>query len=255
MELRRYLSIARRRVLLIVAIVGAALVAGWLVTPRESTYTATTTLYVGSRSIDIDPQSGEVTSERVAGFDRLIQTFTALLQSDPVAREAADEADVERAPGVVQAATSARQVANTNLIRVSVTDRDPAVARALGNAVSDAFVSQIQSFEPRDAENAGGEVVSVYQRAGLPGAPNPSPLLRNLVLAGLFGLLVAAGVVALLEVVDISLRSSEDVERRLELPVLGVVPALGDELPVPPALRVQKLPVTRQPAEQAAPGG
>jgi capsular polysaccharide biosynthesis protein len=253
MELRRYLSIARRRVLLILAISAAALVAGWFVTPREHTYTATTTLYVGSRSIDIAPESGEVSSDRVVGLDRLIQTFTAMLQSDVVFREAADEADVGRRAGAISANTRAEQVPGTNLIRVSVTDSDRATARALADAVAKAFVEQVREFEPRGSP--AEQVVSVYQKARLPGAPDPAPLVRNLVLAGLFGLIVAAGVVTLLEVVDISLRSSEDVDRWLELPVLGVVPALGDELPVPPALRVQTMSMAWRPAERVAPGG
>lgn len=245
MELRRYLSIVRRRALLILAIVAAALAAGYFATPRDKTFTATTTLYVGSRSIDIDPRSGDVSGQRVAGFDRLITTFTAMIRSRPVADDAVREAGINRPAGAVSAATEAEQVPNTNLIRVSVTQDDPAAARALSNGVAEAFVAQIREFEPRDTATSE-EIASVYQRAGLPG-PNASSLPRNLALAGLFGVLVAGALVALLEYMDISLRSSEDVERHLELPVLGVVPALGDELPVPPAKRVRRLPTLKQP--------
>jgi protein tyrosine kinase modulator len=244
MELRRYLSIARRRALLIIAIVVAAVLAGWFVTPRTKTYTATSTMYVGSRSISVDPRSGQVSGDRVAGLDRLILTFTAMMRSNPVAASAVDNAGVNRQAGAVAAATVAKQVPNTNLITVSVTDHDPAAARALANGVSAAFVNQIQQFEPRDAQNPD-QVVSVYQRASLPSVPNPSSLARNLALAGLLGVLVAAGVVALLEHLDISIRSSDDVERHLELPVLGVVPSLGDELPVTQASRVRILKPSR----------
>jgi capsular polysaccharide biosynthesis protein len=244
MELRRYLSIARRRALLIIAIVVAAVLAGWFVTPRAKTYTATSTLYVGSRSISVDPRSGQVSASYAAGIDRLIQTFNSIIGTTPVADAGIKAADVSRQPSAVAAATKAAQIPNTNLIRVSVTDRDPAAARALANAVSTAFVERIQTFEPRDAQNPD-QVVSVYQKASLPSAPNPSSLARNLALAGLLGLLVAAGVVALLEHLDISIRSSDDVERYLELPVLGVVPSLGDELPVTQASRIRTLKPSR----------
>ena len=43
----------------------------------------------------------------------------------------------------------------------------------------------------------------------------------------LFGLLVGAALVFLLDYLDLSLRSTDDVERLLELPVLGVIPAFG----------------------------
>ena len=245
MELRRYLSIVRRRLLLILAIIVAAVAAGWFVTPRTETYTATSTLYVGSRSITVDPRSGEVSASYAAGIDRLIKTFNAIIGTTPVAGAAIKAADVNRQPGAVAATTQAEQVPNTNLIRVSVTDRDAATARALANGVSTSFVKQIQAFEPRDAQNPD-QVVSVYQRAGLPSASNPSSLARNLALAGLLGILVAAGVVALLEHLDISIRSSDDVERHLELPVLGVVPSLGDQLPVTQASLVRTLRPSRR---------
>jgi capsular polysaccharide biosynthesis protein len=251
MELRRYLSIVRRRALLIFVIVAAAVVAGWFVTPRDKTYTATSTLYVGSRSISVDPRSGQVSGDRVAGLDRLIKTFNAMIRTTPVAAAAIESAGVNRQPGAVAAATESDQVPNTNLVQVSVTDSDPATARALTNAVSTSFVSQIQAFEPRDNLNPD-QVVSVYDTAKLPSAANPASLTRNLALAGLLGILVAAGVVALLEHLDISLRSSDDVERHLELPVMGVIPSLGDELPVTPASRVRTLrapPRTRPPRD------
>jgi capsular polysaccharide biosynthesis protein len=254
MELRRYLSVARRRALLILAVVAAALIAGWLITPRDKTYTATSTLYVGSQSINTDPSSGEVSGDRVAGFDRLIHTFTAMLSSAKVAQAAASEADVDRTAGAIGASTKAQQQPQTNLISVSVTDPDPAVARTVVNAVSDAFVEQAREFESQDRVDSG-RVVSVYQYAGLPGSPNSSGLARNLALAGLFGLVVAGAVIALLEHLDISFRSSEDVERHLELLVLGVIPALGEHLPTAPATRIEGVTANRANVETGAPVG
>jgi capsular polysaccharide biosynthesis protein len=245
MELRRYLSIVRRRLLLILAIIAAALVAGWFATPTTiTTYTATSRLYVGSRSISVDPRSGQVSGDRVTGLDRLIRTFSEMMRSTQIASRAIDSTNLHRSPAIVAGSTSAKQVPRTNLIDVSVTDRDAGAARTLANAVSVAFIRQIQEFEPRNSENTE-QVASVYQRAGTPSVPNPSSGSRNVALAGLLGVLIAASLVALLEHLDISLRSSDDVERHLELPVLGVVPSLGDTMPVTPASRVR----TMQPSQ------
>ena len=233
MELRRYLSILRRRMLLILAIVVAALAAGWLITPRTHQYTASSTLYVGSAAIG----SGDISGDRVAGFDRVIKTFTAMLPSEKVVRAGVSSAGVDRSVGAVAGVTQAAPVENTNLIKLSVTDNDPAAARGLANGIADAFVRQINKVEPATGQTS--HVLSVYERAWTPSAPDPSNLLRNLVLALLLGLVIAGSVVGLLEHLDISFRSIEDVERRLELPVLGVLPSLGSHMPVPPAARVQ----------------
>ncbi|MBV9951292.1 MAG: hypothetical protein JO291_05045 [Acidimicrobiia bacterium] len=234
MEIRRYLWIVRRHFFLMVAIVVAALVAGVLVTPRHSTYTATSALYVGSRSVDITPTSGEVSGDRVAGLDRLISTFAAMATTEPIAADAARLAAVQRSASDIVAETSAQQVTGTDLIHVSVTDSDPALSRTLADAVATALVQQVHTFEPRSAKSSNEQVISLYQTAQAP-VRNSRGLVRNLVLAGLFGLLAAAALVALLEYLDVSLRSADDVERLLELPVLAVVPALGRELPILPS--------------------
>jgi capsular polysaccharide biosynthesis protein len=237
MEIRRYVSIIRRRLILVVAILAAALAAGFLITPRVRTYTSTSTLYVGSRSIDINPQSGQVSADRAAGLDRLIKTFTALVPTRPVAEAALKATGAKRSPDQVIANTSAKQVTDTELIEVSFTDSDPGVSTMLANGVGSALVEQIRSFEPR--ASTGDQVLSVYDTARGLGSPNSSGLGRNLALAGIFGLIVAGGVIALLEYLDITIRSADDAERLLELPVLGVIPASGNEVPISAAVSIR----------------
>jgi capsular polysaccharide biosynthesis protein len=238
MEIRRYLSILRRRLPLALAVVLVALAVGWLVAPRTHRYTATSTLYVGSRSIDINPLSGQVSGDRVAGLDRLISTFTALVPTEPISAAAVKAAGVPRTAGQVGAGTTAKQIPNTDLISVSYTDSDRAVSEKVTNAVAAALVDQIHAFEPRTAGSTD-QVISIYQAASLPTTPNPNRLASHLALAGLFGVLIAGLLIALLEYLDITLRSADDAERQLGLPVLGVVPALGAELPVPRAFSVR----------------
>lgn len=254
MEVRRYLSIVRRRFILVILIVAAGLTAGWLITPREKEYTATSTLYVGGREIDVDPASGELSQNRALGIDRLITTFTALVKTRPVATEAIEEADVQRTPSRVIASTGAQQVVGTDLFAISVTDRDPIVAQVLANSIAESFVSQIRELEPPDIET-DREVVELYERARTPTTADSTDLIRNMLLGGLFGLVVAGAVLALLEHLDITVRSADDVERRLELPVLGIVPALGDQLPVTPSAAVSTLPTIQRGTTRSKPVG
>jgi capsular polysaccharide biosynthesis protein len=243
MEVRRYLSIVRRRALLILVIIAASLVAGYLVTPKQKTYTATSTLYVGQQTIDIDPRSGIVNGSYAQGVDRLITTFLEMLKSRRIARTGIQDTGVERTTTEVQAAVTAVQPIATNLINLSVTDPDPATARALANGIGKAFENQINDLQPTSTDEP---IVSFFERASLPTVPEPSDLIRNMGLAFVFGIIVAGGLVALLEHLDITLRSNDDVERHLELPVLGVIPALGERLPTPPPARVEGLEQVQQ---------
>ncbi|HEX4490324.1 MAG TPA: hypothetical protein VH914_03875 [Acidimicrobiia bacterium] len=248
MELRRYLSILRRHVVLVLAIVLAAVAAGYLVAPKGHTYTATSTLYVGERSIDIAPTSGQISGNRVAGFDRLIGTFSAMVSTDKVAAAAITAAHVDRGPGQVASETTAKQPTGTNLIRISVTDRSAAASQALADGAASALIDQVRSFEPRATTGASDQVLSLYESAP-PATVNHSPLKRDLGLAALLGLIVAGIVLALLEHLDITVRSAEDAERELDVPVLAVVPSLGRRLPLSPTASAdERLPRAKESA-------
>jgi capsular polysaccharide biosynthesis protein len=123
----------------------------------------------------------------------------------------------------------------TNLIYLTVTDADPVVAQQAANAIAQQFVKQIEKIQPVATGSVsganGGPVVSpvsVFQPALLPVLPVPNQLRSNLILSGVFGLVIAVGLVMLLDYLDLSVRSPEDLEKKAGLPVLGVIPRLPE---------------------------
>ncbi|HVX18969.1 MAG TPA: hypothetical protein VHA73_13140 [Acidimicrobiales bacterium] len=251
MELRRYLSIARHRLPLIIVIVLAALLGAYLITPRQSRYSATTTIYVGPKTLSLNQtgaaaQAGSATT----GYDRFINTFVQMIQTLDIADSAQARADVPRTPKEVLSEVSAQQIFATNLMQITVTDRDPTVAKQLSQAVSDAFIAKANTLsQGNDAE----AYVTVLQPPVLPTTPLDNGIIRNMLIGLALGVVVAGIVVALLEYVDITIRVPDDVERRLGLPVLGVIPALGDRLPTSRTTRVQPARASRRHEPTSAP--
>jgi capsular polysaccharide biosynthesis protein len=230
-ELRRYFAILRRRGLLIALTVAAGIVASYLSTSRVEVYTAQSTIYVGSRRIEV------VSGDFSVGLDRIIQTYAAMIDSDPTAAEALDATGLQRSTQSVVDATEVAPAPGTQLLRVTVRDSDPSAAQQLANGMANAFVEKISSFEPSAAPQPG-EVPQlpayVYERAQLPTSPIPTGLGRRLFLGALFGFVLAAACAFLLEYLDVTIKSAADAERWLGLPVLGVIPV---ERPIgaPPA--------------------
>jgi capsular polysaccharide biosynthesis protein len=225
-ELRQYLSILRRRLALVVVTTLVGVLFGWLATPRVSSYSAQSTIYVGARQFGLSG-AGVPSQDILQGVERIGQTYALMIMSQPIAQAALSRTGLQRSASSVVSATSAAILPNTQLLRVVVTDSDPVVAQELGNAVADAFVEKIQTFEPT-APAQEGSVPSlpayVFERARLPTAPHSNGVGRNLFLGGFFGFLVAVGLSFVLEYLDITIKSPADAERRLELPVLAVIP-------------------------------
>lgn len=219
MELRRYLHVLRQRLVLVVLSVVAGVAGGYLVSHTTPQYRAETSIYVGSRD------QNAVSSDDIIQLDRIIATYAAMVPSSPVAQGAIQASRAPRSVGQVTGETSAVVVPNTNLIAITVTDVDPAVAQSLANGVAASFIAQVQDLAASSGAAASASPsVSVFQQASLPGAALPTTLKRNLAIGALFGLIVSIGAVLLIDYLDISIKNAEDLEYHSGLPVLGTIP-------------------------------
>ncbi len=69
--------------------------------------------------------------------------------------------------------------------------------------------------------------ISIVDRAAIPIGPFAPSLTRNLALSFLLGAMLGVGLALLLEFLDDTLKTPEDIEHKLKLPVLGIIPKLG----------------------------
>jgi len=74
--------------------------------------------------------------------------------------------------------------------------------------------------------NSRGNNVRLIERAGVPGAPFSPNLRRGVALGGAVALLVALGLALALDHFNDTIRTPDDVTRRLGLPFLGLIPAV-----------------------------
>lgn len=231
MELLHILSILRKRLLLLVlaAVVGATL--GWAVTSREPTYVATSTIYVGSRQIEFD-DSSQLNESRNRALDRFVLTFATMIDSETIAQQALQRTGIQRSASSVVEATQPQPVPLTQLLYIHVDDRNPTTAQSLANGLAEAFVEAVQQFEPGDDASGGeGELPAlpayIFESAKLPTVPQPSGAARNMMLGAVLALVATVGATLAFAFLDLRVRTPEDVERRVDLPVLASVPVLA----------------------------
>ncbi len=234
MELRRHLAVLRRRILLIILCVAVGGAIAYATTSRTSVYTARSRIYVGTKQI---VESGSVSNDMLVGLERVIRTYALMIDSVTVAADA-----LKRVPRInitadqLVAATTAFGEPQTQLLTVRVASTDPVVAQELTNAVTAAFVDKIQTYDPATPPAEGQppqQPAYVFETAKLPVTPAASQVPRRVILGLLFGFVFSAGVAFLIEYLDITVKGVADAERRLELPVLGVIPVERQRALVP----------------------
>lgn len=112
---------------------------------------------------------------------------------------------------------------NRKQFRLKALEREVRVNKDL----YDAFFKRIQETSATsDLQTANARILD---RAFIPEYPVKPRKKLVVGIAGLLGLMISCGIAFLLEMLNNTLRTSRDVEERLNLPVLGVLPRLTDK--------------------------
>ncbi|MDX1679901.1 MAG: polysaccharide biosynthesis tyrosine autokinase [Akkermansiaceae bacterium] len=83
---------------------------------------------------------------------------------------------------------------------------------------------EMKQVAERISEKIPEEIVEIHEHPVVADSPVSPNFMLNMVLGGVLGLVFGVGVAFFLEYIDTSVKSLEDVERYLQVPVLAVVP-------------------------------
>jgi succinoglycan biosynthesis transport protein ExoP len=180
-------------------------------------YRASTTLLVNQTQ-----EPGVLAYNDVLTSERLTKTYRELVTKRPVLEEVVERVGEPSDAETLRDMVSVGVVRDTQLLRLSVESDDPIEATILANATAEAFIGQ---NDEADVSRAG--TVSVVEPAVVPGSPVKPRVEVNVVLGLLAGLMVAGGLVLLMEYLDDTVKSEQDVEQVAGLATLGVVARFG----------------------------
>ncbi|WP_257264435.1 polysaccharide biosynthesis tyrosine autokinase [Endozoicomonas sp. ONNA2] len=134
-----------------------------------------------------------------------------------------DKANERSLEGAVAEAKVKVQEINRKQFRLKALEREVRINKDL----YDAFFKRIQETSATsDLQTANARVVD---QAFVPQHPVKPKKKLIVAIAGLLGLLVSCGIAFLLEMLNNTVRTTKDVEEKLNLPVLGVLPKLTDK--------------------------
>ena len=214
------LEILLRRVsaiiLVTVVITGSALGFSLNQTP---TYVASVKMLVSQKSPGGPNLSGDI-----AGLQEVALTVARAVDTEPVAQGVVEQLNQpELSAGEVLANTSVEPDPGTMFINVSYKDSEPQRAQLIANTIAEMSSQKISDV----MLGANPIVVRIWQPATLPENPvSPNPV-RNGIIALLLGGILGVGLAFLLEYVDDSWNSPEEVEEVTGVPTFGVIPAFA----------------------------
>lgn len=113
---------------------------------------------------------------------------------------------------------------NAQVLKITVQDPDAAMAAKIANTTAEVFQTEI--VELMNVDNV--TILSPAQIGENPSPVKPQPVL-NMAIAMVVGLMAGVGLAFLMEYLDNSVKSEQDVEKLLGLPVLGTITVIEDK--------------------------
>ena len=182
-----------------------------LVTP---TYTTSTSIYLTPQI----SESGSLDYNSQMANSKLVSNVVDLMTQSNIMSEVAKNVGLESAESVKNVVNVSNQ-SGTEIITISATTNDPKLSKDIANETVNTFIIRMQ-------KNLNVSNIEVVDKAKLSYVPSGPNIKKNTMMAGLMGL--ACGVVyAILKfLLDNRLRTKEEAEKYLGIPVFCEIPEL-----------------------------
>lgn len=183
---------------------------------QKPKYEATATVIVSS-----DKSNANLPGE-VATNKNLIDTYTQVVKSHRVLNKVKNDINIEQPYDEMLKMINVSAIKGTEIINITTTDRDAEFATKMTNKIAEHFVKEI-------AKIYNDRNINVLDSAVTPTEPANIKIVRQEIMVFAAGLIVSVSILFLVFYFDRSVKTSEQVESQLHLPVIGKIHMIDAE--------------------------
>lgn len=188
----------------------------YLVTPL---YKARTLMYVNNSSISVGSTKVNISQGDLTAAQSLVDTYIIILKTRTTLNEVIEQSGVPYTCNQLENMISASSVNSTEIFYIEVTSPDPKEAELLANTIGQVLPDKISSV-------VDGSSVRIVDYAVEPAHQASPSLTKNVTLGVLLGVILACGVIVIMQLRDDLIHDSDYLLQTYDIPVLAVIPEL-----------------------------
>lgn len=209
-------AVKKRWIMIVSITLAAALISGlvsfFVIDP---VYETSTKLFIGKEENDQTAYN----SNDIQMYQKLLQTYAQAIKTRDLVGRAINDLHYDLEEDDVIEKLTVTPVADTQILQISYKSKSPEEAKEILKTITQEFITTSKELVP----NGNVKVLEEVQLPEDPVSPNKT---MNIAIAFLLGFMVSVGLVFLLEYLDNTYKNKEQLEKDLDIPVLGTIPDL-----------------------------
>ena len=177
------------------------------------TYEASTKVFIGKEGAESEGYN----SSDVSMYQNLIKTYSELIKTKDLVNKAIDNSQYDLSVNNVLNGITVNTLTGTQILQISYQSKSPSIAKNILESITNEFITKAEELVP----NGNVKILESVELPKNPVAPNKT---MNIAIAFILGMMVGFGIVFLLEYLDNTYKNKEQLEKDLDIPVLGVIP-------------------------------
>ena len=173
-------------------------------------------MYSSYTTVILSGNDSMITQNDVALNKNLVNTYAEIVKSRRVLDQVIDELDLNIKYEQLSSKISVSAVNNTEIIKISVSDLDAVKAKNIANVTASYFASEVVDL-------MGMDNVDILDEAIESDVPYNINVTKQVIIYFMLGLVLAVGILFVIFYFDRSVKSIEQVEQKIKLPILGGV--------------------------------
>lgn len=217
MEIKEYISIIKKRFMLILVItllsVFTSAVFSYVIVKPQ--YKADISVIIGKNE-SVQANTAYNYND-IMMYEKLVKTYSIMTTSRKVIEDVKQKLNLDMSVKDISSMVSAVPKGDTQFLTITVKSEKPELAQKIANQIAVSMAEESKTILNQDN-------VHILDEAQLPLAPDsPKPML-NMAIALFLGLMISVGIVFLIEYLDNTVKTQEEIEKLIGIPVIGIIP-------------------------------
>ena len=185
----------------------------------EPKYSAKTTLVLASTSGS--DASNAITTTDVNLNQKLVSTYSEIVKSDAVVGSVIENLNLSIKDNELKKQVSVSAVEDADIIRITVTNEDADEAAKIANEIAKVFGDKVKEIYKINNINVLDQAVPDY-------SPSNINHTKDVIIFAFIGAVISVAYVLIANMLDTTIKSTEDIEKGFGIPVLVSIPLIDN---------------------------